>query len=317
MRIATWNVNSLRTRIDRVIGWLERSETDVLAIQETKAPDAKFPIDPFTQAGYQVARHGISQWNGVAIASRVGISDVKIGLPECPTFGDPPVLEARAIGARCGGVDMWSLYIPNGREIGHPHYAYKLEWFAALRAMGAARLAADPADAIALCGDFNVAPRDDDVWDMAAFDGLTHVTQPERDAFEAVVDAGFADLMRPYAPGPGVYTFWDYQQLRFPKKQGMRIDFLLGSPALQAQAVGAHVDRDERKGKGASDHAPVVVDLDRTAPLVAVTADHAIVEPDGVGNPGRPDDGGRPGKGGQAEADPGKSARGEGDERLW
>lgn len=281
MRIATWNVNSLRTRIDRVIAWLERTGTDVLAIQETKATDAKFPVEPFTQAGYQVARHGISQWNGVAIVSRVGLAEVEIGLPRCPPFGDPPVIEARAIGARCGDVTVWSLYVPNGREIDHPHYSYKLEWLAALRDMGAARLAADPTALIALCGDFNVAPQDDDVWDMAAFEGLTHVTQPERDAFQAVVDAGFADLVRPYAPGPGVYTFWDYQQLRFPKKEGMRIDFLLGSAALQAATVGAHIDREERKGKGASDHAPVVIDVDRPAPIVAVPPGAAIVEPTG------------------------------------
>lgn len=285
MRIATWNVNSLRTRIDRVIAWLQRSGTDVLAIQETKVADDKFPVAPFTAAGFQVARHGLSQWNGVAIVSRVGIESVEIGLPASPPFGDPAVVEARAIGARCAGVEVWSLYIPNGREIDHPHFAYKLRWLGALRDMGAARLAADPAAPMVLCGDFNVAPRDDDVWDMTAFEGLTHVTQPERDAFTAVVDAGFVDLVRPYAPGPGVYTFWDYQQLRFPRKQGMRIDFLLGSPALAAETTGAHVDRDERKGKGASDHAPVVVDLDRPAPVAAVPVGAAVVEPADAGIP--------------------------------
>lgn len=287
MRIATWNVNSLRARIDRVIAFLDRADVDVLAIQETKVTDAKFPVEAFTEAGYQLARHGISQWNGVAIASRVGMESVVIGLPGGPGYGEPPVSEARAIGARCGGVEVWSLYIPNGREIGHPHYAYKLEWLAALRNMGAARLAADPQAALVLTGDFNVAPQDDDVWDMAAFDGLTHVTAPERDAFAAVIDAGFADLVRPYAPGPGVYTFWDYQQLRFPKKEGMRIDFLLGSPAVQAAVSGAHIDRDERKGKGASDHAPVVIDLDGDAAVIDIAALPPVVEPDG--NPPTPE----------------------------
>lgn len=281
MRIATWNVNSLRARIDRVTAFLQRTDIDVLAIQETKATDAKFPVQPFTDAGYQVARHGISQWNGVAIVSRVGLEDVTIGLPGGPGYGEPPIQEARAIGARCAGVEIWSLYIPNGREIGHAHYAYKLQWLAALRELGAARLAADPQALMVLSGDFNVAPQDDDVWDMAAFDGLTHVTQPERDAFAAVVDAGFADLVRPHTPGPGVYTFWDYQQLRFPRKEGMRIDFLLGSPAVQAAMTGAFIDREERKGKGASDHAPVVIDIDRPAGPVDIGGVVPVVEAGG------------------------------------
>lgn len=288
MRIATWNVNSLRARIDRVIAFLQRADVDVLAIQETKVTDAKFPAASFAGAGYQVARHGVSQWNGVAIASRVGLERVTIGLPGCPGYGDPVVQEARAIGARCAGVDVWSLYIPNGREIGHPHYAYKLEWLAALRDMGAAALAADPDAALILSGDFNVAPQDDDVWDMAAFEGLTHVTQPERDAFAAVVDAGFADLVRPRLPGPGVYTFWDYQQLRFPRKEGMRIDFLLGSPAVQRAMVNASIDRNERKGKGASDHAPVIIDIDHPADPVAVTDLEPVIEAAAPGQPPNP-----------------------------
>jgi exodeoxyribonuclease-3 len=281
MRIATWNVNSLRARIDRVTAFLQRTDIDVLAIQETKVVDDKFPVQPFTDAGYQVARHGISQWNGVAIASRVGMQDVTIGLPGGPGYGDPPAQEARAIGATCGGVEVWSLYIPNGREIGHPHYDYKLQWLAALRGLGAARLAADPQTLMVLGGDFNVAPEDGDVWDMAAFEGLTHVTQPERDAFTAVVSAGFADLVRPHAPGPGVYTYWDYQQLRFPRKEGMRIDFLLGSPALEAKVTGAFIDREERKGKGASDHAPVMIDVDHAAATVDIGAVPPVVEADG------------------------------------
>ncbi len=282
MRIATWNVNSLRARIDRVIGWLQRSDTDVLALQETKVDDARFPVEPFVAAGYQVARYGISQWNGVAVVSRVGLSDVRIGLPGCPAFGDPPVLEARALGATCAGVTVWSLYIPNGREVGDPHYHYKLEWLGALRDMGAARLVRDPASAVVLCGDFNIAPTDEDVWDITAFEGSTHVSRPERAAFDALLQAGFADVVRPHAPGPGVYTYWDYQQLRFPRREGMRIDFLLGSPALEATVTGAHIDREERKGKGASDHAPVVIDTSLSAPIVPPPAGGGVVEAAGI-----------------------------------
>ncbi|MEU0491052.1 exodeoxyribonuclease III [Nocardiopsis changdeensis] len=262
MRIATWNVNSARARVERIGAWLDRSDVDVLAIQETKARDDQFPAAVFTDRGYEVAHHGISQWNGVAIASRVGLEEVQVGFPGQPGYGDPEEAEARAIGATCGGVRVWSLYVPNGREIDHPHYAYKLRWLEALREAGTAALAADPDAQIAYVGDFNIAPQDDDVWDVAAFDGLTHVTEPEREAFRALGKAGFEDVARAYTPGPGVYTYWDYKGLAFPKRRGMRIDFVLASPALRARVSGASVDREERKGKGASDHAPVIVGLD-------------------------------------------------------
>jgi exodeoxyribonuclease-3 len=262
MRIATWNVNSIRSRVDRVVAFLERHDVDVLAMQETKCKDEQFPLERFKQAGYEIAHHGLNQWNGVAIASRVGLNDVQIGFEDMPGFGDPVAAEARAIGATCGDVRMWSLYVPNGREIGHPHYTYKLEWLERLRLDGVKWLAENPNAQIALTGDWNIAPQDDDVWDMGFFEGKTHVTPPEREAFQAVVDAGFADVVRPHAPGPGTYTYWDYTQLRFPKKQGMRIDFALCSPALAKRVSTAVIDRDERKGKGASDHAPVIVDLD-------------------------------------------------------
>ena len=262
MRIATWNVNSIRSRVDRVVAFLERHDVDVLAMQETKCKDEQFPLERFKQAGYEIAHHGLNQWNGVAIASRVGLNDVQIGFEDMPGFGDPVAAEARAIGATCGDVRMWSLYVPNGREIGHPHYTYKLEWLERLRLDGVKWLAENPNAQIALAGDWNIAPQDDDVWDMGFFEGKTHVTPPEREAFQAVVDAGFADVVRPHAPGPGTYTYWDYTQLRFPKKQGMRIDFALCSPALAKRVSTAVIDRDERKGKGASDHAPVIVDLD-------------------------------------------------------
>jgi len=259
VRIATWNVNSMRARIDRAVAWLERSDVDVLAVQETKCKDEQFPTARFEEIGYQVAHLGHSQWNGVAIISRVGIEDVELGFPGMPSWGDPAAAEARAIGATCGGVRIWSLYVPNGRTLDDPHLAYKLQWLDALRAAGQDWLAADPQAQIALVGDWNVAPQDDDVWDMAAFEGSTHVSQPERDAFHGVVDAGFADVVRPHTPG--AFTYWDYTQLRFPKKQGMRIDFVLASQALASRVKTAMIDREERKGKGASDHAPVIVEL--------------------------------------------------------
>ncbi|MDO5698930.1 MAG: exodeoxyribonuclease III [Dermatophilus congolensis] len=263
MRIASWNINSVRSRIDRAVALLQRHDIDVLTLQETKCKDAQFPLLPLHEAGYEVAMHGINQWNGVAIVSRVGLEDVQVGFDGMPTFGEPePAAEARAIAATCGGVRVWSLYVPNGRELDHPHYHYKLEWLRQLRDRGSEWLAADESAQILLTGDWNVAPTDEDVWDPAFFEGLTHVSQPERDAFDAVVAAGFADVVRPHTPGPGTYTYWDYQQLRFPKRQGMRIDFALASPALAARVTGAFIDREERKGKGASDHAPVIVDID-------------------------------------------------------
>jgi exodeoxyribonuclease-3 len=262
VRIATWNVNSIRARIDRVADWVERSNLDVVAMQETKCTDEQFPADRFEALGYQTAHVGYSQWNGVAIVSRVGIDDVEVGFPGMPTWGDPAAAEARALGATCGGVRVWSLYIPNGRELGDPHLDYKLDWLAHLRAAGSGWLAADPAAQVALMGDWNIAPQDDDVWSMAYYEGKTHVSAPERAAFAAVVDAGFVDPVRPLAPGPGVYTYWDYTQLSFPKKRGMRIDFALCSQALATRVTGALIDREERKGKGPSDHAPVILDLD-------------------------------------------------------
>jgi exodeoxyribonuclease-3 len=259
VRIATWNVNSARARLERIVAWVERSDVDVVALQETKCKDDQFPSDRFEAIGYQVAHHGHSQWNGVAILSRVGIQDVEMGFPGQPGWGEPLAAEARAIGATCGGVRVWSLYVPNGRQLGDPHLAYKLDWLEHLRQAGAGWLAADPSAQVALVGDWNVAPRDEDVWDMQVFAHSTHVSPPERAAFQAIVDAGYADVVRPHTEGQ--FTYWDYTQLRFPKKQGMRIDFVLASPALAARVTGAAIDREERKGKGASDHAPVIVEL--------------------------------------------------------
>jgi exodeoxyribonuclease-3 len=216
-------------------------------------------MQAFTDAGYEVALHGLNQWNGVAVASRVGLEDVQIGFGGMPSFGEPLVEEARALGATCDGVTVWSLYVPNGREIDHPHYAYKLDWLDQLKDRAAEWIAAEPERKIALVGDWNVAPQDTDVWDMAAFEGKTHVTAPERAAFNAFADAGYTEVTRQFTPD--AYTYWDYQKLRFPKGEGMRIDFAYASPALAATVTGAQIDREERKGKGASDHAPVIVDI--------------------------------------------------------
>lgn len=254
MRIATWNVNSIRTRVDRVTDWLARADVDVLAMQETKCKDAQFPTMPFAALGYEIAHVGHNQWNGVAIASRVGLEDVQIGFDGAPSWQD--IAEARAIGATCGGMRVWSLYVPNGRTLADPHYPYKLEWLTALR--DAATSWTGP---VALVGDWNIAPTDEDIWDPAVFEGSTHVSAPERAAFQAIIDAGYSDVVRPYTPGPGVYTYWDYTQLRFPKRQGMRIDFILGSADFAQRVTHAEIVREERKGKAPSDHAPVLVEL--------------------------------------------------------
>ena len=260
MRIATWNVNSIRSRIDRVEAWLQRSDVDVLAMQETKARDDQFPHDRFAALGYEVAHHGLNQWNGVAVLSRVGLTDVQVGFDGDPGWGEPLAAEARSIGATCGGIRMWSVYVPNGRSIGDPHMLYKLDWLARLRDR-AVEWAAEGTP-VALCGDWNIAPFDEDVWSMEYYTDKSHVSPPERAAFRAFLDSGYVDLVRPHAPGPGTYTYWDYQRLAFQKRRGMRIDFVLGSPALASRVAGAVIDREERKGAGASDHAPVVVELE-------------------------------------------------------
>ncbi len=264
MRMTTWNVNSIRTRIDRVAAFLERSGTDVLAMQEIKCKPEQFPLAQLQERGYEVVAHGLNQWNGVAVASRLPIVDVHVGFPNQPTFGDPEIVEARALGVTVeepsgAQTTTWSLYVPNGREIDHPHYAYKLEFLSELLKQGAKWLDEAPQARIALVGDWNIAPFDHDVWDMDAFAGATHVTQKERDAFFAFEREGWSELTRDRVDN---YTYWDYQKLRFPKNEGMRIDFVYASPALTASCTGAAIDRDERKGKGASDHVPVIVDFD-------------------------------------------------------
>jgi len=260
MRFATWNVNSIRARVDRVVDYLERSQVDVLAMQEIKCKPEQFPLAPFEALGYEVAAHGLNQWNGVAIASRIGLEGIETQFAGQPGFAKSgePLVEARAIGATCGDYRVWSVYVPNGRAIEDPHYAYKLEFLAQLRSA-----AAEWADAPALiAGDFNVAPLTTDIWSEEDSSAETHVTPAARDAFHALAEAGYEELSRRFIPEPNTYTFWDYQQLRFPRNEGMRIDFVYASAAAAARATGVRIERNERKGQGASDHVPVVVDLE-------------------------------------------------------
>ncbi|SDR68288.1 exodeoxyribonuclease III [Corynebacterium timonense] len=253
MHIATWNVNSVRTRAERVAAFLERQDVDVLAMQETKVVDDKFPASVFQSAGYEVAHVGYSQWNGVAIASRVGLDDVRDSFARQPGFAKNgrPEVEARAIGATCGGVDVWSLYVPNGRAIGDPHYDYKLEFLYSLRD------AVDAAAPAVYCGDYNIAPTDSDVWDISWFEGKTHVTEPERAAFQMLLEAGLTQVTH-----PDPYSFWDYKAMRFQKNEGMLIDFQLVTAPMGRRVAKAWVDVEERRGTGASDHAPVIADYD-------------------------------------------------------
>lgn len=257
MRIATWNVNSVRARTARIVDWLERSDVDVLAMQEIKCKTEQFPYEAFEAAGYEVQAHGHNQWNGVAIASRLPMTDVVRDLPGQPGYANTgdPVVEARAMGATVEGVRLWSLYVPNGRELAHAHYGYKLDWLRVLADL-TATWRGQP---LALMGDFNIAPLDEDVWDIAAFDGATHVSPPERAAFQALLDAGLVDVVRDRAPG---FTYWDYKAGRWNKGEGMRIDFVLGTPELADLVAKASIDRMERSGDAPSDHVPVVVDLD-------------------------------------------------------
>jgi exodeoxyribonuclease III len=258
VRLATWNVNSLRSRIDRVEAFLQRHDVDVLALQETKAREDQLPLMGLQALGYEVAAAGHDQWNGVAVISRVGLDDVEVGFPGMPTWGDPAAAEARALGATCGGVRIWSLYVPNGRKVDAPHYVYKLDWLTRLREAADKWLDSPTA----LVGDWNIAPEDDDVFDVAVYAKSTHVTPPERAAFAAFLDSGYVDVVRPHTPGPGVYTYWDYYRQRYERNRGMRIDFVLGSPPFADRVTHAFIDREERAGAGASDHAPVIVDLD-------------------------------------------------------
>ena len=226
-------------------------------MQEIKCKPDQFPYKAFEDAGYQITMHGLNQWNGVAFASKITAEDVEIGFSGIPEFKE--VQEARAIAATFDGIRLWSLYVPNGRTLDDPHFPYKLEWLDRLAAVTAETLENEPDVPLALMGDFNIAPLDTDVWDINFFAGSTHVTPEERQAFEAFEQIGLQDVVRPRIPEG--YTYWDYQQLRFPRNEGMRIDFILGSEAFAEKVKSASIERDERKGEGPSDHVPVVVEI--------------------------------------------------------
>ena len=265
MRIATWNVNSVRTRVGRIVDWLVRADVDALAMQEIKCRDDQFPFEAFEQAGYEVAVHGLNQWNGVALASRVPMTDIEIGFAGQPGFakgyeGPDAPLEARAIGATIDDVRVWSLYVPNGRALDDPHMDYKVRFLRALADDSQRWMRENPGAALALTGDFNVAPTDADMGDPSFIPGAsTHISAAEREAFAALEHVGLTDVVRPLVPEG--FTFWDYKQLRFPRNEGMRIDFILGSPGFADRVVDARIDREQRKGDAPSDHVPVVVDL--------------------------------------------------------
>ncbi|MBK0417547.1 exodeoxyribonuclease III [Leucobacter sp. CSA1] len=274
MRVATWNINSIRTRFGRVVDWLVREDIDVLALQEIKCRADQFPVEAFEQAGYQVEIHGLNQWNGVAFASRHEMTDVERGFNDMPGFGNPIKgqeehqgtglnglpLEARALGVTVGDLRLWSLYVPNGRSLDDPHFDYKLRWLEALRTNTEAWLAEDPDLPLALMGDWNIAPLDGDMGDPSFEVGrTTHVSPDERSMFSSFSPL-VEDVVRPIVPEG--FTFWDYKAGRFQKDQGMRIDFILGSRAFADAVTGATIHRDERKGDSPSDHVPVVADID-------------------------------------------------------
>jgi exodeoxyribonuclease-3 len=257
VRVVTWNVNSVKQRLPRLLPWLEQRQPDVVCLQETKLADGAFDAllaDELAARGYSVARHGEAQWNGVAILSRVGLDDVISGLPGAPGF---PHAEARAISATCAGIRVHSVYVPNGRVPDSDHYRYKLSWLAALRDT----VRSGP-DAVLVCGDMNVAPADDDVFDPEAYVGQTHVTAPERAALADLLGLGLRDVVRDRWPTQRVFTYWDYRAGMFHQDLGMRIDLVLASEQVAKRVRAAWVDRQARKGTGPSDHAPVIVDLD-------------------------------------------------------
>jgi len=284
MRIATWNVNSLHARLERVLGWLERAEPDVLLMQETKLADDDAPLLAFRAQGYELLHHGEGRWNGVAIASRLPIDAQSV----VTNFGDGPVRnsaagaptsvseedfdpfdEARMVSAVVGGIRLVSVYAPNGRVVDSPFYAGKLAWFERLRRW--LDESTSPSSDLVIGGDMNVAPADVDVWDAARAHGGTHVSAAEREAFEALLDWGLVDGYRSLRPEPRRFTWWDYRAGSFHKNQGMRIDHLLLTAPLAARLVWAEIDREARKGVPIpSDHAPLLVDLD--APGTAIDA---------------------------------------------
>lgn len=257
MRLATWNVNSIKQRVPRLLPWLDQRRPDVVCLQETKLADEAFMDllgEQLASRGYELALHGEVQWNGVAILSKVGLDDVVPGVAGAPGF---PLPEARAVSATCGGIRVTSVYVPNGRVPDSDHYRYKLEWLAAL----AEQVRSGPSEAV-VCGDMNIAPTDEDVFDPEAYIGQTHVTAPEREALAQLQAVGLRDVVRDRWPEKRVFTYWDYRAGMFHQDLGMRIDLVLATAAVSDRVRAAWVDRQARKGSGPSDHAPVMVDLD-------------------------------------------------------
>ena len=255
MRVATWNVNSLKARLVRVEEWLSDVQPDVLCLQETKLADDAFPALTFQALGYESAHHGQGQWNGVAILSKVGLTDVVANFAD----GQPLDPEARLITATCGGVRVSSVYVPNGRSLDHDHYQYKLRWMARLRAHVAQN--SSPSDAVIVTGDFNIAPEDKDVFDPSKMVGSTHVSVAEREELEALCRWGMSDVFRHHHPEPTLYSWWDYRAGDFHMGRGMRIDLILGTASVVERSTFCVIDRNARKGTLPSDHAPVLVDL--------------------------------------------------------
>ena len=256
MRIATWNVNSLRVRQPRVEAWLAEVHPDIVCLQETKLADDGFPALSFEALGYTTAHHGQGQWNGVAVLSRVGIREVVAGFAD----GEPPDPEARLISATCAGVRVSSVYVPNGRALDHEQYLYKLDWLARLRRHVEAT--ASPDDAVVVAGDFNIAPTDADVYDPAKFVGATHTSGPERAALGELEAWGLQDVFRRHHDAPRCFSWWDYRAGDFHEGRGMRIDLVLATVPVAQASTWCVIDRNARKGQQPSDHAPVVVDLD-------------------------------------------------------
>jgi exodeoxyribonuclease III len=251
--IATWNVNSLKARLPRVQAWVEEVQPDVLCMQETKLAQEKFPHDAFTDMGYESAHFGQGQWNGVAIISKVGLADVVQNFAP----GIEPDHEARFLTATCGGIRISSCYVPNGRELDNDHYQYKLSWLKRLRATLDA--ANKPTDDVIVCGDFNIAPEDKDVWDVKQFENATHVSVPEREALAHVCAFGMEDTFRHFHQESGIYSWWDYRGGSFYKGHGMRIDYLLATKSVMDRSTWVGIDRNARKGESPSDHVPVMV----------------------------------------------------------
>ena len=260
MRVATWNVNSVKQRVPRLLPWLDQRRPDVVCLQETKLGDDAFTgllSGELASRGYDFAQHGEARWNGVAILSRSGLAEVVTGIEGAPGFPQP---EARAVAATCGGIRVYSVYVPNGREPDSDHYRYKLAWLAALRD----KITADSraGQGVLVCGDMNIAPADADVFDPDAYVGQTHVTAPERAALASLQATGLRDVVRDRWPDKRIFTYWDYRAGMFHQDLGMRIDLVLATDPVADRVRAAWVDREARKGTGPSDHAPVIVDLD-------------------------------------------------------